>query len=318
VLSADTRLLVFSPHPDDATLGAGGLIQHVLQVGGAVEVVYMTSGDGYPEGIRAKDHILQPTAQDFRAYGVLRQDEALHALATLGVQKREVIFLGFPDRGLCAILRHYWADKPPYYMSPYTLEDRPPLGDVLLPHTEYDGGDLKREVTSVLGNFRPTVVVVTHPRDPHPDHCATYSVVRGAVQALEERDPTFHPLFLTFLIPFGQWPTSPGTDGGASLFPPVGFSETDGIRISFPLSPVEVTTKRQALLQHHSQMAVMAPYLLSFVRANELFSGKIVSQTTDDPCRRVVDSKRLTGPLQYSHTPHTFVPHRVRQAGGFF
>ena len=106
----------------------------------------MTSGDGYPEGIRAKDHILQPTAQDFRAYGVLRQDEALHALATLGVQKREVIFLGFPDRGLCAILRHYWADKPPYYMSPYTLEDRPPLGDVLLPHTEYDGGDLKREV----------------------------------------------------------------------------------------------------------------------------------------------------------------------------
>src|SRR5262245_552017 len=225
-LSAHTRLLVFSPHPDDATLGVGGLMQRVLQVGGAVEVVYMTSGDGYPEGVRAANHILQPSAQDYRAYGALQQDEALHALATLGVKKREVIFLGFSDRGLCAILRHYWADRPPYYTSPYTPEDRPPLGDVLLTHTAYDGEDLQREITRVLRDFRPTVIAVTHPRDQHPDHCATYSFARDAVQTLAERDPTFHPLFLTFLIHFGQWPMSTGADGSALLFPPMGLIPT--------------------------------------------------------------------------------------------
>ena len=33
-LSKNTRLMVFSPHPDDETLAAGGLIQRVLSLGG--------------------------------------------------------------------------------------------------------------------------------------------------------------------------------------------------------------------------------------------------------------------------------------------
>ena len=31
--------MVFSPHPDDQTQAAGGLIQQVLRLGGAVKVV---------------------------------------------------------------------------------------------------------------------------------------------------------------------------------------------------------------------------------------------------------------------------------------
>src|SRR6202035_4245694 len=42
------RALVISPHPDDATLGAGGLIQRVMHEGGAVRVVEMTGGDAFP------------------------------------------------------------------------------------------------------------------------------------------------------------------------------------------------------------------------------------------------------------------------------
>ena len=48
LLSSETRLMVFSPHPDDETLGAGGLIQWVLRMGGKVKVVFMTNGDGFP------------------------------------------------------------------------------------------------------------------------------------------------------------------------------------------------------------------------------------------------------------------------------
>ena len=49
LLSAETRLMVFAPHPDDESLGAGGLIQRVLNSGGQVRVVFMTNGDGFPE-----------------------------------------------------------------------------------------------------------------------------------------------------------------------------------------------------------------------------------------------------------------------------
>ena len=42
LISHDTRLMIFSPHPDDESLGAAGLIQRVLKEGGRVKVVFMT------------------------------------------------------------------------------------------------------------------------------------------------------------------------------------------------------------------------------------------------------------------------------------
>lgn len=271
-LSPQTRLIVFSPHPDDGELGVGGLIQRVLHHGGKVNVVYVTSGDGYAEGLALEEHLTHPNAQDFRAYGARRQEEVSRALAALGVPKQGMTFLGFPDRGLCPILRKYWTDHPPYYVSPYTQEDHPLSGDVLLPQIEYDGEDLTREIAQLLTTFRPTLIAVTHPQDQHPDHCATYFFVKRAVQQLEEKDPSWRlPAILTFLIHFNRWPVEVNADALSPLLPPPGFSTVGEPWIQFPLSLKERETKHQALVQHRSQMAVMGSYLLSFVRANELF-----------------------------------------------
>ncbi len=73
LISHDTRLMIFSPHPDDESLGAGGLIQRVLKAGGKVKVVFMTSGDGFPEGVETEDHISHPTAKDYTRYGEERR-----------------------------------------------------------------------------------------------------------------------------------------------------------------------------------------------------------------------------------------------------
>src|SRR5258707_13461996 len=48
---ADTRLLIFAPHPDDEVLAAGGFIQRVRDAGGTVRVVYITSGDAYTDSV---------------------------------------------------------------------------------------------------------------------------------------------------------------------------------------------------------------------------------------------------------------------------
>src|ERR1051325_3837894 len=40
------RVLVIAPHPDDETIGAGGLIQQALAQGSLVKVVVVTNGDG--------------------------------------------------------------------------------------------------------------------------------------------------------------------------------------------------------------------------------------------------------------------------------
>jgi len=42
--------------------------------------------------------------------------------------------------------------------------------------------------------------------------------------------------------------------------------------MSLTLDPSDLTAKRQALDQYHTQMKVMRDFLVSFVRSNEVFS----------------------------------------------
>src|SRR5436190_21315216 len=79
---SDSRLLVIAPHPDDETIGAGGLIQRVHAAGGQVRVVFLTEGDAYREGVRREDHGRSPQPKDYRGYGRRRERESKMALAT--------------------------------------------------------------------------------------------------------------------------------------------------------------------------------------------------------------------------------------------
>lgn len=272
-LSPRTRLLVVAPHPDDETLGAGGLMQRVLQLGGAVQVVFMTSGDGFPNGVALAQHTLHPTARDYREYGRRRQEEARQALMTLGIPEKSIIFLGFPDAGLCPLRMQYPIDTGIDYTSPFTLEDRPPAADALVPDIEYNSEDLQRELAWILYHFRPSLVVTTHSQDKHPDHCATHLFVQKALYDLQQLDPRWQPVLLTFLIHFGGWwPVAQDVSLASPLLPPPGFPDHEPPWLPLPLSSAELQTKRQAVLQYHSQMLAMGSYLLSFVRANELFA----------------------------------------------
>src|SRR5437660_6708826 len=82
-VSPATRLLIVAPHPDDEALGAGGLIQRVVAAGGSVRVVLITSGDAFPEGVEASEHIHRPRARDYRTYGDLRERETTAAMPPL-------------------------------------------------------------------------------------------------------------------------------------------------------------------------------------------------------------------------------------------
>lgn len=292
VLSSNTRLMVFSPHPDDESLGAAGLIQRVLSRGGKVRVVFVTSGDGFPEGVEFEDHISHPTAQDYRKYGKERETEALEALSILGLKKEEVVFLGFPDGGLCPLLYRFLSD-PQAYTSPFTQENHPPASDMVVPQTDYNGADLRREIVRLLTDFRPNILATTPPQDQHPDHCATYHFVRDALTDLAKTDATLRPDLLKFPIHFGQWPIAQGSGPGSRLDPPAGFpgtaAEKEARWMSFPLSPEETKRKRKAILKYHTQMIMMGRYLLSFARGNEVFimeNSDRMEEMDSTPCCR--------------------------------
>jgi LmbE family N-acetylglucosaminyl deacetylase len=271
LLSKNTRLMVFSPHPDDESLAAAGLVQRVLRLGGAVKVVFMTSGDGFPEGVEKEMGIGRPTADDYRNYGKVRKKEARQALHILGLKKQDIVFLNFPDGGLHNLLQKHWIDRHPYFRSPFTLEDRPQLDDALLPNIEFTGEDVKRELEKLLLDFHPSLIAVADPRDQHPDHCSTYFFVSKSLKAYRKSYATLDLKMLTYLIHFRQWPIGGGAGMGTRLNPPGSFPQEGSAWTSLSLSDEELANKRKCLMQYNTQMLVMGRYLMSFARANELF-----------------------------------------------
>lgn len=84
-------LLVISPHPDDESLGCGGLIGWAIASGLPVTIVFLTDGERSHEG----SQMFPP-----QALARLRRMEAVAAAAKLGVAEHQLHFLGLPDGGM--------------------------------------------------------------------------------------------------------------------------------------------------------------------------------------------------------------------------
>lgn len=269
-LDRTTRLLVVSPHPDDETLGAAGLIQRVRAKGGAVRVVLMTSGDGFPEGVERAEGVTQPKASDYRAYGQTRERETLAAMTLLGLSASQVNFLGYPDEGLCHLASTYLFDKTKAYQSPYTSRATPPPTERLIRGARYRGIDLRREIESIITGFAPTLIVLPFSGDDHPDHCATHTFVREALEAVSPR-VSRRVQVLHFLVHYAQWPLTADAGVGTLLLPPAGFPAREGSFVSLTLTDEESVTKKKALLAYTTQMEVIGRFMTAFGRDNELF-----------------------------------------------
>jgi LmbE family N-acetylglucosaminyl deacetylase len=230
----------------------------------------MTSGDGFPEGVVLAQKIASPKPSDFRDYGLLREGETRAAMQLLGVDKDHVTFLGYPDEGLCHLASTYLFDKTRSFLSPYSERTSPPVIERLVTGVSYRGVDIRRELEAVVAAFAPTLILLPHPEDDHPDHCSTHIFVREALSAVPavvaQRVRVLH-----YLIHFEQWPLSADAGTGATLNPPADFPPGEGRFVTLALTPGEAETKRRALLLYSSQMQAIGRFMTSFARDNELF-----------------------------------------------
>ena len=81
--------ILFSPHPDDETLGCGGTIIRKRNAVAKLKIVFMTDGSS-----SHRRFISEPELK------AIRTQEALSACGVLGVKKEDVIFLDFKDQQL--------------------------------------------------------------------------------------------------------------------------------------------------------------------------------------------------------------------------
>lgn len=135
------KTLVVAPHPDDESLGCGGAIALLRKFGN--EVAVLTVSDG------ALSH---PNSKKFPPLKLrdLRESETIAALEILGVPADKITFLRFPDGSV-----------------PGELSD-----------------DFASAVTIVrnhLAKISPQTILLPWRRDPHPDHLASWQIVKAAI-----------------------------------------------------------------------------------------------------------------------------------------
>ncbi|GBC92071.1 1D-myo-inositol 2-acetamido-2-deoxy-alpha-D-glucopyranoside deacetylase [bacterium HR15] len=272
------RLLIVAPHPDDEVLGCGGLIATAVRQGAQVRVVFLTNGDGYPAAATLLCRST-PTAHDFLALGKLRMQEARQAARALGLSLSDLLFLGYPDRQLWQMAI---AGKKPL-RAPATQCDHVPYTEALRPGAPYCAPSLVEDLRRVISDFQPTHLFVTHPLDDHPDHMVASLYVREALaQATERGELLIAPQLFYYLIHRGDWPLPQGYSPERSLVPPRGMTAERWLCL--PLDAELRERKRRALRAHESQYALMARFLNSFLRTNELFlpEGEWVRNPVDD------------------------------------
>ena len=147
VLDGFGRTLVAAPHPDDESLGCGGVIALLREAGCDLHVLFISDGT-----------LSHPNSRRYPAPALraLREREAAEALSALCVAAGAATFLGLRDGSV-----------------PDAASD--------------GFGDAVAIVRAHIQTFAPTTILLPWRRDPHPDHRATSGIVRAAVASLPVR-----------------------------------------------------------------------------------------------------------------------------------
>ncbi len=139
--------VVIAPHPDDESLGCGGIISLLRKSGLAVFVIFVSDGT-----------LSHPNSKKYPAAKLrqLRETEALNALEILDVPAGNASFMRLKDRSV--------------------PNQNDPNFDTTV-----------QQMHEKLESLHPETILVTWEKDPHPDHRASWQIVNKAASLLQKK-----------------------------------------------------------------------------------------------------------------------------------
>jgi len=253
------RILIVAPHIDDEAISAGGYAVDAIANGAEVYVVYLTAGDCNRFSARLLHRTLEPTASNYLSVGKTRIAEAKTAMKILGIPPDHFFVLGYPDRGLRAMV-----DNPKAIVrSRGTRAHEVPYDDALSPGSEYRIENAINDLKQVIELARPTTVIAPVPFDMHTDHAATAEIVDFALDELQWKATRLGYLVHSRRMkPLMNTPTR-------ALLPPTRLKQFSWA--TYPLSDRVKQIKTDMLMTYKSQRPYVFLLRNAFVRRNELF-----------------------------------------------
>ncbi|MCC2631978.1 MAG: LmbE family protein [Patescibacteria group bacterium] len=263
-LQSDDRITVVSPHLDDETLGLGGFISQAREANIPVSVIFMTNGDDNPIGADLEFSTGYATPEQRLESGRRRQEEAIKALAGLGVPETSLYFLGLPDRGLGELTEEKYEAIP--YRAPGTLQTTSTYERTYIKNLSYTGQAVRTALSQAISETNPTLLFTTMPEDGHRDHAASATLLNEALPTLSTQLPELY----YFLIHYKQYPYPKGVDNSLFLLPPPKLMERNWKVVT--LDADDIASKQQAVDDYPSQLRIpfLGKLMKSFVRTNEL------------------------------------------------
>ena len=262
------RVLILAPHPDDEAIACAGIIQQALGAGAKVKIVYLTNGDHNELAFIVYEKRLTFRQGEFIYMGQVRQKEAIKAMEYLGLNEKDLVFLGYPDYGTFNIFTQYWQTAKPF-RDRLTRISSVPYRDNPSYRAPYYGESILNDLTQQIRDFKPDKIFVSHPADVNVDHKSLYLFLQVALSDLEGQinAPQVYP----YLVHCVGWPKPRNYHPELELYPPEKFNDSLLSWQRYNLSFSQLDKKHQAILFYKSQTQSSAFYLFSFARENELF-----------------------------------------------
>lgn len=289
----DDRVLILAPHPDDEAIATAGVIQRALKAGSKVNVICFTNGDHNEFAFIAYEKRITFRRGEFIHMGEVRRKETIAGMSSLGLDKKNIVFLGYPDFGTTEILTKYWETTKPF-RDLLTRISRVPYRNCLSSNAPYVGESILKDLKKVILYFRPTKIFVSHPLDINRDHRSLYLFLQVSLWDLggQIKRPEIFP----YLVHVVGWPKPRGYHPDLELEPPQGLKDDEISWEKFELTEEEIRAKYQAMPFYKSQLKYNQ-YLVTFVRKNELFGDypviKLEEAQTLETIRQDLHSPRL-------------------------
>ncbi len=210
----DDRILILAPHPDDESIGTGGVIQQAVAQNLPVHVVFLTNGDANEWSFTLFARRPELLPHQVQAMGEVRRNEAVAATGVLGLKPDQLTFLGYPDFGTLRIWNAHWRDEPPA-RSLFTRVTQVPYKDAYHLGAAYKGENILADLEALIRDFKPTKIFVSHPADYNPDHEALYLFTRVALWDLGLNAEVY-----PYLVHTPGWPIPRGPAPSLPLAPP--------------------------------------------------------------------------------------------------
>jgi LmbE family N-acetylglucosaminyl deacetylase len=213
---------------------------------------------------------VRPDAEQYIQSGYDRQKESINALKILGLNEKNIIFLGYPDGGINSLFGKNWETK---YLSPYTKTDSSPYNTSFQKEAPYTGQNLENNILEILKKYQPTYVIMPNIKDINRDHSASGKFIEKALIQYS-KDGFQKPVAYSYLIHFRAFPKPKGRHPDRLLTPPNKLIEISDGWVKISLDEKTENLKIKAINEYISQLKspTLKEVMESFIRKNELLS----------------------------------------------